>query len=199
MFTGLIEQVGKIIVCQPSEKGLRVTIQSRWDDLVLGESIAVDGMCLTVTNISNQQFNCDISSETLRVTTAGEFVAGKDVNLERALQVGARLGGHFVLGHVDAVCKVAAIQNSGDCIEYHIELLTPEHQRYVLPKGSVCLNGVSLTINKLIPGGFSIMIIPHTQAETNFSQLKIGSHLNIEFDYLIKAVVSHAELEKHHV
>ncbi len=199
MFTGLIEQVGDIIDCQKTEKGLRLTIQSNYSDLVLGESIAIDGICLTVTQIIQQQFCCDVSAETCRVTTANHFSTGKKVNLERALQVGARLGGHFVLGHVDGICTVASIAKVGDCLEYVIELPEQTNLQYLISKGSVCLNGVSLTINRLTPKGFTIMLIPHTQLLTNLPLLQTGDPMNIEFDYLVKAVFNKPAAEHSYV
>lgn len=193
MFGGLIEHCGTIVkheIIQAEEQGKahRIWIKSEFDQLVLGESIAVDGICLTVVTTQNREFCCDISPETMQVTTAAEFSVGKRVNLERALLIGSRLGGHFVLGHVDTTAKVLAKKIKGEFIEYEFGKIAETTAVYLLPKGSITINGVSLTLNTVESGNFSVMLIPHTLALTNLGDLTVGCLVNIEFDYLAKII-----------
>jgi len=191
LFTGIIDHCGKVLQLNQFQHSAILKIKSEFSDLILGESIAVDGICLTVTQIENSVFTCDISSETLRVTTAGQFQIGQNVNLERALLPTTRMGGHFVMGHIDTTANVARIQQQGEFTELEIEGLTPEFLVYLVPKGSISVNGVSLTINQVSPAGFTVMLVPHTLAKTNLKNLKTQIKVNLEFDLLARFIATH--------
>ena len=190
MFTGIICHCGVVRDISKHESGLTLAIQTQFQDLVLGESIAVDGACLTVTDMRDDLFYCDLSSETLSLTTAAEYQVGRSVNLERALRVGDRFGGHVVTGHVDGMAKVAAIKSQGDYLEVLLQDFSEADLRYLVPKGSVTINGVSLTINKinLASKTLSLMLIPHTLQITNLKALKADDRVNIEFDQNAKTI-----------
>ncbi|NKB46698.1 MAG: riboflavin synthase [Legionellales bacterium] len=187
MFSGLIEQVGKVTQVQWRQQSMCLTIQTQLTDLKLGESIAVDGICLTVTQArTNGEFCCDVSPETARVTIIHQYQTGRQVNLERALRVGDRLGGHFVLGHVDGCATLQDRQLMEDCVA--LTFAIAHSCPWLIVKGSVCVNGVSLTINVLDDLRFTVMIVPHTLTQTNLAQLSVGDEVNIEYDYLAKIV-----------
>lgn len=192
MFTGLVAAVGRIESLTPTDGGLRVAIATRslTDDgepLVLGESIAIAGACLTVAQIIDAGFIADVSGETLRLTTLGRRVAGDDVNLERALRAGDRLGGHLVSGHIDGVGVLRAIQDDGLSRRYRFELPEPL-RRYAAVKGSIAVEGVSLTINSVDASGFSVNLIPHTLAHTTLGSLRENDRVNIEVDQVARYV-----------
>lgn len=189
MFTGLIHHCGEISAISRAEQSIRLNIQSDFTDIVLGESIAVDGICLTVTNFCDQQFECELSSETLRLTQAQYYQVGSKVNLERSLRVGDRLGGHWVTGHVDGMAQWIE-QHEQQNFKVMTFKIPIDNQWYLVSKGSVAINGVSLTINSVEEGRFSIMLIPHTLAITNLKHLKLNDFVNIEYDYLAKLTVS---------
>lgn len=189
MFTGLIEGTGRLRRIDHSGADSRLTIRAEYalDDLVLGESIAVDGACLTVTDFARQLFSVDVSAETLERTTLGGKGLGTRVNLERALRLGDRLGGHLVSGHVDGV---------GSLIEHFQEgrsrrlvfRVDPALTRYIIEKGSVAVNGISLTVNGCGPDWFHVNIIAHTARATTIDEWKIGDRVNIETDLIGKYV-----------
>lgn len=185
MFTGIVDHAGRVRDLQKIASGLRISIETQFSDFALGESIAVDGVCLTLVEFSDSLIHFEISPETIEKTTAATWQKNSSVNLERALRVGDRLGGHFVLGHVDTCVRISDIRNHE---QYREILFSVEDARYLIPKGSLAINGVSLTINEVFADGFSVMLIPHTQDRTNLSALKINDLVNIEFDYLVKAV-----------
>ena len=188
MFTGLIETVGRVERAA-SRQGNRVfTIEAGFaGDLKLGESVAVNGCCLTVTRFDPKSFDVEAVATTLQATTLGHLKASDAVNLERALRAGDRMGGHFVQGHVDEVGKVRRIeQHSG---YWTLALETDRRgQRPLVEKGSVCVDGMSLTVASLRPGEFAVNIIPHTWENTNLKQRRPGDKVNIEYDLLVKAV-----------
>jgi riboflavin synthase len=198
MFTGIIDHTGRIAAIEKTPQGLRFTITTQFQELVLGESIAVDGVCLTVTDLQEQVFCCDVSPETLALTTLGQYKKDSEVNLERSLSVGDRMGGHYVTGHVDRSAQVALIQTHDEYIEIQFSGFTTEQLKYLIPKGSVTVNGVSLTINAVenvtIPK-LSVMLIPHTLEITNLSKLAVGSNINIEFDYYAKVIAHQLALQ----
>lgn len=196
MFSGIIEHCGIITAVNTQLHGIRLTIQSQFIDLQLGESIAVDGICLTVMAIEQQQFSCELSPETLAVTIANEFISGRPVNLERALRVSDRFGGHIVTGHVDGVVKVSDLQQQGEYLQITFTGNKPSQYRYLIPKGSICVNGVSLTLNTVAENQFSVMLIPHSLAVTNLSQLHLNSRVNIEFDTIAKIVVHNLAIQE---
>jgi riboflavin synthase len=188
MFTGLIETIGRVERAVGRQGNRVFTIQCGFaGELKLGESVAVNGCCLTVTTIAKKSFDVEAVATTLDATTLGRLQTGDAVNLERALRAGDRMGGHFVQGHVDEVGKVRRIeQHSG-----HWTLAIETDRRTTRPlveKGSVCLDGISLTVASMRPGEFAVNIIPHTWENTNLKQLRPGDGVNIEYDLLVKAV-----------
>lgn len=186
MFSGIITQCGIIRNIEKHAEQQRLWISADFTDLVLGESIAIDGICLTVTAIDKTDFCVAVSPETLHVTNARFFAIDKRVNLERALCIGDRLGGHFVLGHVDTTAQLLDKKTQGDFISYQFGQFPQTHQIYLISKGSIAINGVSLTLNAIGTQNFSVMLIPHTLENTNLAALEIGQYVNIEFDYLAK-------------
>lgn len=188
MFTGIIEAQGTVMACDLNQEGGRLVLSTSWDALSIGESIAVNGVCLTLLESAPGTLCFDVSSETLRVTQLGQLQTGDVVHLERALQLSARLGGHYVTGHVDTTAIIEQIEPQADCQAWIVGGFSPEMQAYVLPKGSITLNGVSLTINAVHATAISVMLIPHTLAHTTFHQAKVGDRLNVEFDYLTRII-----------
>ena len=191
MFTGLVEEIGRVAAVTRTGAAARLRIETALPlaDLAAGASIAVSGACLTVSAAGNGSFEADVSAETLRVTTLGGLRPGARVNLERALAAGGRLGGHFVLGHVDGVCRVAGVRRAG---EYTALTFGADAAilRYAVPKGSVAVDGVSLTINEAGDGRFGVMVIPHTLAATTLGDLRPGGRVNVECDILGKYVAA---------
>ena len=185
MFTGIIEDIGTIQEIRIQSEGATIKIETSkiTDGIKIGDSISVNGVCLTATHVGNNYFLCDISMETLRRSSLSRAKQGARVNLERALMVGDRLGGHFVLGHVDDVGNFTRKTPSGDGFEMTFDF--PETlARYMVHKGSIAVNGISLTISRLDKGSFSISVIPHTLESTNLKQLLIGDIVNLEVDVL---------------
>ena len=191
MFTGIITTTGQVTALTDRPEGKRIQVEAGWDspNYVLGESIAINGACMTVVSFDAARFDVEVSSESLRVTSLGALQVGSRVNLERALALGDRLGGHMVSGHVDAVGRVVSFEPSGDCLRYTFELPT-DQLPYVIPKGSLCIDGISLTVNAIDDASRSVevMIVPHTQQETNLIDKKPGDPVNIEVDLLGKYV-----------
>jgi riboflavin synthase len=190
MFTGLVHHYSTIEEVTATAKGRRLSIQTQFDDIALGESIAVDGVCLTAIEPVGGRFSVELSPETLAVTTFGDCVAGSAVNLERSLRVGDRLGGHFVTGHVDTLATVAEIEAQAEFWWVRFACAAGARLDYLVEKGSIAVNGVSLTINALTNDGFTIMLIPHTLELTNLSMMQVGTRVNLEYDMLAKLVVN---------
>ena len=188
MFTGIVDHCGEIreIVVKPNAR--RFVIECRFSKLVEGESIAVDGACLTVLEPGRHRFSCGVSSETLERTTFKGFTKGRRVNLERPLRLSDRLGGHFVMGHVDSIARVEKITTLGAYIEVRLVDRLKRSKPFLIPKGSIAINGVSLTINTVRNTTFSLMLIPHTLGRTNLSSIKRGAWVNVEWDWLVKTV-----------
>jgi riboflavin synthase len=187
VFTGIIEETGVIQDLRFVTGGAVITIASKVipAGLKIGDSISINGVCLTATRVEAASFLCDISSETLQRSTFQKAKKGAVVNLERALMIGDRLGGHFVLGHVDDVGTLAGILPSGE--GYEMTFNFPQKlERYLVHKGSIAMSGISLTIASLGKGWFSVAVIPHTYRSTNLSQLMIGDDVNLEVDILGK-------------
>ncbi len=187
MFTGLVEAVGRIAAVEPQQGDCRMRVEpgAFAAELQPGESIAVAGACLTVIEPDATGFWTDVSGETLAHTTLGERAAGDGVNLERALAPTSRLGGHFVAGHVDGVGEITARVSEGRSVRLSVRV--PEAlARYVAPKGSICVDGVSLTVNEVDGAVFGVNIIPHTLASTTLDALAPGSRVNIEVDLVAR-------------
>ncbi len=194
MFTGLIEQVGKLQRIESIDQHSRLWIALPSPiEFVMGESIACNGVCLTVASFNARQFAADLLPETLRCTHFQQAPIGALVNIERALQVGARLGGHWVTGHVDTTAVLVGRIETQNALQLRFRSPIPLLGK-VVDKGSIAVNGVSLTLVSHDATHFSVQIIPHTQVMTNLPQLKIGSVVNIEFDTLIKTQQSHSTL-----
>ncbi len=189
MFTGIVDHCGKIIKLKKTAETIHLWIEANFSDLVLGESIAVNGICLTVTEINDKSFACDISPETFRLTTAANFSISQKVNLERALQLSSRLGGHMVSGHVDQTAVVEHIEQNQAFTRMVFAGVSELNMPLVIKKGSVAVNGVSLTINEVFPTGFSVMLIPHTLACTNLAELNKSAEVNLEFDLVARIIV----------
>jgi riboflavin synthase len=189
MFTGLIEEVGQIRWIRVTERStqLRVAAPEIGGTLRPGDSVAVNGCCLTATSIHDGELTFDLLEETLARTNLRNLKAESPVNLERALAATGRIGGHFVQGHVDCTARVLSFEAQGADYRLEMDLPTP-FARYAVEKGSVALDGISLTIAELQPTSLVVWIIPHTRLETNLSSLTSGSLLNVEFDVLAKYV-----------
>jgi riboflavin synthase len=197
MFTGIVQEIGSLRRLEPrtgdtaaDQRDLRVEISFSHiarERLALGDSISVDGVCLTVAGLGADSFFADVSGETLRVTTLGAKQAGARVNLEPALRAGDSLGGHWVSGHVDGIAEVLAVQR--DARSLRVELEVPKDlARYIARKGSVTLDGVSLTVNDVAGARFAINLIPHTLEVTTLGALAAGARLNLEIDLLARYV-----------
>jgi riboflavin synthase len=190
MFTGIITDIGTVTMLEP-RGDLRVTLACSYDTqaIAIGASIACAGVCLTVVETGAGWFAADISAETVRCTTAGDWRVGSHINLERALKVGDELGGHIVSGHVDGVGTIISIAEAGDSRTFTLAA-PPDLAPYIAPKGSVTLNGVSLTVNTVTdtPDGaqLTVNIIPHTAQCTNFGTAAVGDPVNIEIDVLAR-------------
>ena len=190
MFTGLIEAVGTIESRERLGGDARLTIAFAGlavEGLALGESIAVSGCCLTVVEFDRDCFAADVSNETLSCTTLGNLAAGDAVNLERAMLPTTRFGGHMVSGHVDGIGIVESIQHDGRAQRWRFAV-SPALLRYIAAKGSICVDGVSLTVNAVDAAGFEVALIPHTVAHTAFSGSRLGSSVNIEVDLVARYV-----------
>lgn len=194
MFTGLVETKGTVDRITKHGRDARLVVRGEFEReaLALGESIAVDGVCLTVAAILQPGpgacvFEADASSETLEKTTIGELARGAHVNLERAMPLGGRMGGHIVSGHVDGVGRIAEKTPVGGAVKVAFQL-PRELVRYVAPKGSVCISGVSLTVNNVNDDRFDVVLVPHTREKTSLDALPVGARVNIEVDLLARYV-----------
>ena len=189
MFTGIIEEIGKIKSFKKDSNGATVEVECSLvlEDTKLGDSIAINGVCQTVIELSSNSFKARVSDETLKVTTFENLKSGNIVNLERALTLSSRLGGHIVSGHVDCRGKFTKIEKLTDF--YNLEFEIPQEQtKYVVHKGSITINGISLTVAEINQNRFKVAIIPHTFENTNLKALNIGDNVNIETDILGKYV-----------
>lgn len=193
MFTGLIEAVGEIAEVKPTPAGLRLRVTTPLGlELLPGDSLAVNGVCLTVVSADAEGIHADVSPETARVTNLGNARRGALVNLERPLRADARLGGHFVQGHVDATGAIDELRQDGDA--YWLTVTFPaELAKFIVRKGSIAVNGISLTIAGADDQRFDVQVIPFTWAHTNLRQTKQGEVVNIECDILGKYVVQAVE------
>ena len=187
MFTGLVEAVGSVRSIRQDFRMNRLRISADFSRLALGESIAVRGICLTVVDFGEGYFEVEASPETMRCTNLGSLKPGDHVNLERAMVLGGRMGGHWVMGHVDGVAEVSARIPQGAAVRVDLRF-DRQWMRYVVPKGSIALDGVSLTVNEAGDESFSVMLIPHTQKSVSPDFLSVGQRVNVEVDVLGKYV-----------
>jgi riboflavin synthase len=185
MFTGIIEELGKIR--QITTNRIQIECKTVLTDLKIGDSIAVNGVCLTIVEIGKDFFTADISQETMRITTFRELKLGNCVNLERAMSANGRFGGHIVSGHIDSTGKIIGIKRQGDFYNLEVEL-DSKTSKYTIYKGSITINGISLTIAKLNDNIITCAIIPHTFENTNLKTLTQGDYVNIETDILAKYI-----------
>jgi riboflavin synthase len=189
MFTGLVHETGECMSLQRFGESARLSLRAplTGPGAAIGDSIAVNGCCLTATILDGEQVTFDLLAETLRRTSLGELVPGKRVNLEPALSAQAKLGGHFMQGHVDTVAKILDLSAHGADHRLEIEL-PPEFAHYVAYKGSIAVDGISLTVAEVKKGSFVCWIIPHTLAMTNLREKRVDDLVNLEFDLLAKYV-----------
>lgn len=188
MFTGIIQAVGKIDIIEMQGGDARLRIDATpldMDDVRLGDSIAVNGVCLTAIEHSAHGFGVDVSAETLRLTTLGTLGAGMRVNLEKALTPSSRLGGHLVSGHVDGVGEVIERRSEARCVRFRIQA-PASLARYIAMKGSICVDGVSLTVNAVDGAQFDLNIVPHTLTATTLGETRTGNRVNLEVDVIAR-------------
>lgn len=188
MFTGIIETVGKLTAITPKGEDISITVNTGkldMSDVKLGDSIATNGVCLTVVALTDNSYTADLSLETLALTGFTDYKAGDKVNLEKAMLPTTRFGGHIVSGHVDGIGIVAERHYVGRSIEFWIEL-PEELSKYVAYKGSITVDGISLTVNELRKNAFKLTIVPHTSGETTIESFQVGTKVNLEVDVLAR-------------
>jgi riboflavin synthase len=187
MFTGIVEELGRML----DRRGARLVVGARkaLDGIDLGSSVAVNGVCLTVVERGSDRLGFDVGPETLAVSALGDLAAGEPVNLERPLRMGDFLGGHIVQGHVDGIGVVTAVERSADSARIRVEWQDPRLAPYLISKGSVAVDGVSLTVAALDEGAFEVMVIPHTLAVTTLGSARRGRRVNLEMDMIGKYVL----------
>jgi riboflavin synthase len=189
MFTGIVEEVGRVIAFTSAPDAWKLEVAARTvpADVAVGDSVAVNGCCLTVTAFAADRLNFDVLEETRRLTNFSALAPGAGVNLERSLRADARLGGHFVSGHIDLPARVDLLEPRG--ADHYLRIHAPGgHARYLVRKGSVAVDGVSLTVAEVEGDFFAVWLIPHTLAATNLREKKAGHKVNLEFDLLSKYV-----------
>jgi riboflavin synthase len=187
LFSGIVEAVGRVHRSALNAAGMRLTVEAPFEGLALGESVCVSGVCLTVVATSPPTFDVDVSAETLRRSNRARFESGGEVNLERSLRLGERLGGHLVFGHVDGIGTLRAVTPEGD--SKLLRFAAPEAvSRYLVEKGSVAVDGVSLTVFACEGGEFSTAVIPHTARVTTLGKLRTGDLVNLESDMIARYV-----------
>jgi riboflavin synthase len=195
MFTGIVERTVQILHVTEGPKSRRLMLANHWPDVKHGDSIAVNGCCLTVADLANQSLAFDVIAESLEKTNLGSLKAGDDVNVERALRVGDRFDGHFVQGHIDGTVPLVSMVASAE--EWRLTLEAPEHlAKYLVPKGSIAIDGVSLTLAAVEGNRFDVALIPTTLQLTTLASRKIGWRFNFEADVFCKTIVSYLERMK---
>ncbi len=198
MFTGLIEATGQVIALEPlPDGGAQLTLEAF--PMSVGESLAVNGVCLTVSRSEGYRLRFDLVPETLRCTNLGELKPGDQVNLERPLTPQSHIGGHFVQGHVDTTTRLIEIQPEGNAHILRLQLEDARYMRYIVPKGSIAVDGISLTVVETGENWFSVWIVPHTWQVTNLATRQLGDRLNIETDILaryVEQLLSFTKVEK---
>jgi riboflavin synthase len=198
MFTGIVTDVGRVASVEAHETVRRLAIDSAYDPagIAIGASIACSGVCLTVVTVephgAGARFHVDAAPETLALTTAADWRAGTRLNLERALRIGDELGGHLVSGHVDGMAEIVGREEIGEATRFDVRVPAPL-ARFVAEKGSVCLDGTSLTVNTVADDVFSVLLIPHTLAVTTWGERQVGERINLEIDVMARYVARLAE------
>ena len=190
MFTGIIQSKGNIKGIISSREGACLKINTNALDLSdskVGDSIAVDGVCLTVTQLSGDGFTADVSNETLACTTFSGLKQEQEVNLEKSLRANQGIDGHLVSGHVDGIGSVSSVEKDGDSVRIQIEAQN-DIVKYIAKKGSICINGVSLTVNSVVKNIFDVNIVPHTLSATTLADLSLNSNVNVEIDQIARYV-----------
>ena len=190
MFTGIIQAQGNIKEIRASNKGAVFVLNSNsldLSDVSIGDSIAVNGVCLTVTQLDKNYFSADVSQETLNCTTFSQLKNGQNINLEKSLRLNQGVDGHIVSGHVDGVGKITLIAIEGDSTRMKIKV-DDNLVKYIAKKGSICINGVSLTVNEIDGNVFDVNIVPHTFSVTTLDELKVNSQVNIEIDIIARHI-----------
>lgn len=189
MFTGIIEEIGEITAVKHGAQSCALSLRGNiiFDDLHIGDSVAVNGVCLTVTSINRNIFTADVMAETMRRSSLGTLQKGSKVNLERAMPSGGRFGGHIVSGHIDGIGFVQSLVREDNAVWVTITADT-EIMRYIVEKGSIAVDGISLTVARVFKDAFSVSIIPHTGAETTLLTKKAGGRVNLECDIVGKYV-----------
>lgn len=189
MFTGIVEEIGTVKKISHGQHSAVLTIHAKkiLEDVKIGDSIAVNGICLTVTSLSSESFTADVMHETLNRSALAQLTIGTHVNLERAMPANGRFGGHIVSGHVDDIGKIICIKRDDTAIWYTIQA-QPEVLRYIVEKGSITIDGISLTVAKVSATDFSISAIPHTVSQTILKERKEGDFVNLEIDILGKYI-----------
>ena len=190
MFTGIIQAQGNIKEIRSSNNGAVFALNSNsldLSDVSIGDSIAVNGVCLTVTQLDNNSFSADVSQETLNCTTFSQLKKGQNINLEKSLRIDQGIDGHLVSGHVDGVGKVASITIEGESTRMKIKV-DDNLVKYIAKKSSICINGVSLTVNEIDGNVFGVNVIPHTFSVTTLGELKVNSQANIEIDIIARHI-----------
>ncbi len=190
MFTGIIQAIGSIQEVHSSDNGVVLKINSNnldISDSKIGDSIAVNGVCLTATQVSDNSFTADVSNETINCTTFSDLLIGDSVNLEKSLRINQGIDGHLVSGHVDGIGKVQSINKDGDSSRIKI-LVEGDIIKYIAKKGSICINGVSLTVNSVEDNIFDVNIVPHTFSVTTLRNLSVESNVNLEIDLIARYV-----------
>jgi len=188
MFTGIIAAIGKVESLQAQGGDIRLKVNSEGldlSDVKLGDSIANNGVCLTVVTMENSTLSFDVSRESIERTSLGNLKSGSPINLEKALAVGERLGGHFVSGHVDGLGAVVSMQESARSVQFRFEVPNGL-ERYIAEKGSICIDGTSLTVNNVGDNWFEVNIIPHTMQETIMKNYQVGTTVNLEVDLIAR-------------
>ena len=197
MFTGIVEETGRIKSIRGGGDSAVLEVEGSvvLEDVKLGDSIAVNGVCLTVTSHTASSFTADVMHETLNRSSLGQLAVGGSVNLERAMPADGRFGGHIVSGHIDGTGTIVSIRDDANATWYEIEA-APEILRYIVEKGSIAIDGISLTVAKVTDTTFSVSIIPHTSAQTTLSERRVGDIVNLENDIVGKYVEKLMKLEE---
>lgn len=184
MFTGLVEKISKVKDISFNSNGAKIFFEADFDDVKLGDSIAINGVCLSVTSINNNVFCADIMNETLNISSLKNLKKGDEINLERAMKLSSRLDGHIVSGHIDCISKVKKITQDG----FSKRIVFDCNTDLIIKKGSIAINGVSLTVSDVKENKFEVSLIPQTLNDTNLKNLKIGDIVNIEYDLFAKYI-----------